>query len=38
MLFSTEVNDSVSFLKQIVIGNDKFILYNSVEQKRSWGK
>jgi len=31
-------NDSVSFLKQIVISNDKLILYNSVEQKRSWGK
>ena len=40
-------NKNVSFLKQIVTGNEKctlytffvqWILYNNVEQKRSWGK
>ena len=28
----------VLFLKQIVTGNEKWILYNNVEWKRSWGK
>ena len=31
-------NENVSFLKQIVMGDEKWILYNNVEQKRSWGK
>ena len=31
-------NKNVPFLKQIVTGDEKWILYNSVEQKRSWGK
>ena len=31
-------NENILFLKQIVTGNEKWILYNSVEQKRSWGK
>ena len=26
------------FLKQIVTGDEKWIPYNNVEQKRSWGK
>ena len=31
-------NENVPFLKQIVMGNDKWLLYNNVEWKRSWGK
>ena len=31
-------NENVPFLKQIVTGNEKWILYNNVEQKRSRGK
>ena len=31
-------NKNVTFLKQIVMGDEKWILYNSVEWKRSWGK
>ena len=31
-------NKNVPFLKQIVTGNEKWILYNNVECKRSWGK
>ena len=31
-------NENVPFLKQIVTGDEKWILYNNVEQKRSWGK
>ena len=31
-------NENVPFLKQIVIGDEKWILYNNVEWKRSWGK
>ena len=31
-------NENVPFLKQIVTGNEKWILYNNVEQKRWWGK
>ena len=31
-------NENVSFLKQIVTGDEKWILYNNVEWKRSWGK
>ena len=31
-------NENIPFLKQIVMGNDKWILYNNMEQKRSWGK
>ena len=31
-------NENVPFLKQIVIGDEKRILYNNVEWKRSWGK
>ena len=31
-------NENVPFLKQIVTGDDKWILSNNVERKRSWGK
>ena len=31
-------NENVPFLKQIVIGDEKWVLYNNVEWKRSWGK
>uniref|UniRef100_A0A8C6B8K2 Histone-lysine N-methyltransferase SETMAR n=1 Tax=Monodon monoceros TaxID=40151 RepID=A0A8C6B8K2_MONMO len=31
-------NENVPFLKQIVTGDKKWILYNNVEWKRSWGK
>ena len=31
-------NENVQFLKQIVMGDEKWILYNNVERKRSWGK
>ena len=31
-------NENVPFLKQIVTGNEKWILYNNVERKRSWGR
>ena len=31
-------NGNVPFLKQVVTGNEKWILYDNVEQKRSWGK
>ena len=31
-------NENVPFLKQIVTGNEKWILYNNVEWKRSRGK
>ena len=31
-------HENVPFLKQIVTGDEKWILYNNVEQKRSWGK
>ena len=31
-------NENIPFLKQTVIGNEKWILYNNVEWKRSWGK
>ena len=31
-------NENVPFLKQTVTGNEKWILYNNVERKRSWGK
>ena len=31
-------NESVLFLKQMVTDSEKWILYNNVEQKRSWGK
>ena len=31
-------NENIAFLKQIVTGGEKWILYNNVEQKRSWGK
>ena len=31
-------NENVSFLKQIVMGYEKLILYNNVKWKRSWGK
>ena len=30
--------ENVLFLKQIVMGNEKWMLYNNVERKRSWGK
>ena len=31
-------NENILFLKQIVTGDEKWILYNTVEWKRSWGK
>ena len=31
-------NENVPFLKQIVTGDEKCILYNNVERKRWWGK
>ena len=31
-------NENVPFLKQIVTGDEKWILYNNVEWKRSWGE
>ena len=31
-------NENILFLKQIVTGDEKWILYNNVERKRSWGK
>ena len=31
-------NENVPFLKQILMGDEKWILYSNVEQKRSWGK
>ena len=31
-------NENVPFLKQIVTGNKKWILYKNMEWKRSWGK
>ena len=31
-------NENVPFLKQIVTGDEKWILFNNVEWKRSWGK
>ena len=31
-------NKNIPFLKQIMTGDEKWILYNNVEWKRSWGK
>jgi len=31
-------NEETPFLKQVVTGNEKWIIYNNVERKRSWGK
>ena len=31
-------NENILFLKEIVIGDEKWILYNNVDWKRSWGK
>ena len=36
--FLLKRNENVPFLKQIVTGDEKWILYNNVERKRSWGK
>ena len=36
--FLLKRNENILFLKQIVIGNEKWMLYSNVEQKRSWGK
>ena len=33
-----EHNENFPFLKQIVTGDEKVVLYNNVEWKRSWGK
>ena len=33
-----ERNENIPFSKQIVTGNEKWILYNNVERKRLWGK
>ncbi|XP_057602685.1 histone-lysine N-methyltransferase SETMAR-like [Hippopotamus amphibius kiboko] len=32
------ISENVLFLKQIVMGNEKWILCNNVEWKKSWGK
>ena len=31
-------NENVLFLKQVVTGDEKWILYDNVERKRSWGR
>lgn len=31
-------NENTPFLKQLVTGDEKWIVYNNVERKRSWGK
>jgi len=31
-------NEKTPFLKQVVTGDEKWIIYNNVERKRSWGK
>ena len=31
-------NENVPFLKQVVTGNEKWILYSNVERKRLWSK
>jgi len=31
-------NEETPFLKQVVMGNEKWIIYNNVERKRSRGK
>jgi len=31
-------NEETPFLKQVVTGDEKWIIYNNVERKRSWGK
>jgi len=31
-------NENVPFLKQAVMGDEKWVLYNTVEWKRPWGK
>ena len=31
-------NENIPFLKQIMTGDEKWILHNNVEQNRSWGK
>ena len=31
-------NENVPFLKQIVTGDEKWVLYNHAERKRTWGK
>ena len=31
-------NENIPFLKQIVMSDEKWMLYNNVEKKRSWGK
>ena len=36
--FLLKCNENVLFLRQIVMGNEKWMLYNNVEQKRLWGK
>ena len=36
--FLLKRNENVPFLKQIVTGDEKWILYNNVEWKRWWGK
>jgi hypothetical protein len=33
-----QYNENVPFLKEIVMGNEKWILYNNVEWKRLWDK
>ncbi|KAL6419691.1 hypothetical protein ACFW04_014569 [Cataglyphis niger] len=31
-------NEETPFLKQVVTGDKKWIIYNNVKRKRSWGK
>jgi len=31
-------NENCPFLKWMIIGDEKWIVYNNVQRKRSWGK
>jgi len=31
-------NEETPFLKQVMTGDEKWIIYNNIERKRSWGK
>jgi len=31
-------NENCPFLKWMIIGDEKWIIYNNVQRKRSWGK
>ena len=34
----SKCNENILFLKQIVMGSEKWVLYNNVEWKRLWDK